>query len=330
MRLPQYSTRACTCQYCFAHVRAQIDLKQAFTLLGCGAIIGGKVAVGMSEAGAVPILYAHVRTLSGPGGIMHTQMGRTEFIMQELLRNGRVGVDSLSEQLEVDSSTIRRDLRRLEQQRLLRRVHGGAVPLDTLAYTAYAYDLTFQENQRRQVEEKARIAAAAARLIQPEDTIAISPGTTTTHLARTIRHLQVQNVTVVTNAVNVAMELAGLRSINLIVTGGMVLPDVFAMVGPLAEQSLNDLYVDKAFLGVTGLSVENGLTSPNQLEALTYRTTLQRAQRVIVLADHTKLERVALYRIARVTSVHTLITDSGAPVEIIRSLQEMGIEVQIA
>src|ERR1700682_242959 len=113
---------------------------------------------------------------------------RAEYILQELSLHGRIDAEQLSQQLQVNSSTIRRDLERLEQQNLLRRVHGGALPVDLLAYSAYAYDLTFQENMNKQVEEKTQIALAALRLIQSGDTIALSPGTTTTHLARAIRH----------------------------------------------------------------------------------------------------------------------------------------------
>jgi DeoR/GlpR family transcriptional regulator of sugar metabolism len=258
------------------------------------------------------------------------ETGRAAFILQELLRAGRVSVDTLSEQLQVTATTIRRDLEKLEQQNLLRRVHGGAVQVDTLAYSAYAHDLTFHTNMSKQVGEKTRIALAAAKLIQPGDTIALSPGTTTTHLARSIRQLQMHDLTVVTNAVNIAMELAGLRDVNLILTGGIVLPDFFAMVGPLAEQSLNEMFVDKAFIGVTGLSVEHGLTGPNQLEALTYRATLRRARRTIVLADHTKLERVALYRIAPITAIHTVITDTATAADAIHAFEAAGIGVHQA
>src|SRR5688572_29969376 len=139
---------------------------------------------------------------------------RAEFILQELLQHGRIDAEELSQQLGVNASTIRRDLERLEKQNLLRRVHGGAVPVDMLAYSAYAYDLTFQENMNRQIEEKARIAQTALTLIQPGDTIALSPGTTTTHLARALRHVQLQPLTVVTNAVNIAMELNGIKGIT--------------------------------------------------------------------------------------------------------------------
>src|SRR5258707_7846842 len=176
---------------------------------------------------------------------------RTDFILQELRRNGRVDADDLSKQLTVNSSTIRRDLEKLERQNLLRRIHGGAVPVDTLSYSTYGYDLTFQKNMGKQLDEKASIALAAINLIQPGDTIALSPGTTTTHLARHIRHSQLQNLNVVTNAVNIAMELAGLPGISLTLIGGLLLPDFFALVGPSAEQSLKEIYVTKAFIGVT-------------------------------------------------------------------------------
>lgn len=260
---------------------------------------------------------------------MRNSAARAEHILQELLRSGMVTVEALSVALDVDASTIRRDLEKLERQHLLRRVHGGATQVDALSYTAYAHDLTFQDNMGRQVAEKTQIALAAARLIQPGDTIALSPGTTTTHLARALRQLQIPNLTVVTNAANIAMELAGQRNITLVLTGGMLLPDFFALVGPMAEQNLSELYTDKAFVGMHGVSVEQGLTGPNQLEALTFRSTMQRARRTIVLADHTKIGRVALYRIAPITAMHLLITDSAASPEILQQIEQCPIEVQV-
>lgn len=259
---------------------------------------------------------------------MQVKNGRAEKILQDLLTNGRVGVEELSQKFQVNSSTIRRDLEKLEQRGLLRRTHGGAVSTDTLSYSGYAYDLTFQVNVNKHAEEKAQIALAAAQYIKPGDTIALSPGTTTTQLARTIRQLEVNDLTVVTNAVNIAMELAGVRGINLIVTGGIFLPGFFALVGPQAEQSLNEMFVNKAFIGVTGLDLQYGLTGPNQLEALTHRLTIQRARKTIVLADSSKLGQVALYRIAPIKSIHTLITDKAASPEIIESLRDLGVAVQ--
>ncbi|SRR5579883_2473328 len=252
---------------------------------------------------------------------------RAEFILQELLLHGRVDAEQLSQQLQVNSSTIRRDLERMERQNLLRRVHGGALPVDMLAYSAYAQGLTFRENMQKQVEEKTQIARTALTLIQPGDTIALSPGTTTTLLARSIRHAQIHPLTVVTNAVNIAMELSGLEGITLTVTGGLLLTDFFALVGPLAEQSLSQLYVAKAFIGVTGLHPEYGLTGPNQLEALTHRLTIQRAQRTIVLADQSKLGSVALHSIAPISAIQTLVTDQNASGEMVAAFQAQGVTV---
>jgi DeoR/GlpR family transcriptional regulator of sugar metabolism len=252
---------------------------------------------------------------------------RADFILQELRRHGRVSAEELSQKLGVNSSTIRRDLERLEQQSFLRRIHGGAVPVDTLSYSTYAYELTFQKNMGNQLEEKTAIALAALGFIEDGDTIALSPGTTTTHLARCIRHSQLQELTVITNALNIAMELSGMPGINLTLIGGLLLPDFFALVGPSAEQSLSQMYVAKAFLGVTGIDPEFGLTGPNQLEVLTHRVTIQRARETFILADHTKIGRVALHSIAPITSVHTLITDQQASHELLTRLKGLGIDV---
>ncbi|MBA2682700.1 MAG: DeoR/GlpR transcriptional regulator [Ktedonobacteraceae bacterium] len=258
---------------------------------------------------------------------MSDAVKRADFILQELLSNGRISAEDLSQQLQVNASTIRRDLEKLERQKLLRRIHGGAVPIDSLSYSTYAEDLTFQENMSRHVEEKTRIATAALQLIQPGDTFALSPGTTTTHLARLLRRYPIANLTVVTNAVNIAMELTGIKGLTLTLIGGLLLPDFFALVGPMAEQSLNQMYVPKAFIGVTGVSATHGLTGPNQLEAITHRITIQRSQQVIVLADHTKLGKVALHAVAPLTTVHTLVTDSGANPDVLAAIRAAKVHI---
>ncbi len=258
---------------------------------------------------------------------MSDTVKRADFILQELLSSGRVSAEDLSQQLQVNASTIRRDLEKLERQKLLRRIHGGAIPVDNLSYSTYAEDLTFQENMGRYVEEKTRIATAALQLIQPGDTLALSPGTTTTHLAQLLRRYPITNLTVVTNAVNIAMELTGVKGLTLTLIGGLLLPDFFALVGPMAEQSLSQMYVAKAFVGVTGVSATHGLTGPNQLEAITHRITIQRSQQVIVLADHTKLDKVALHAVAPLTAVHTLVTDSGASPDALAAIRATKVHI---
>jgi DeoR/GlpR family transcriptional regulator of sugar metabolism len=252
---------------------------------------------------------------------------RAEIILQELQRHGRVDAEQLSQRLMVNSSTIRRDLERLERQNLLRRVYGGALPVDIRMYSTYESELTFQENMHKQVEEKVQIARTALRLIEPGDTIALSPGTTTTHLARAIHQAQIQPLTVVTNAINIAMELSGIKNLNLTLTGGILLPDFFALVGPMTEQSLSQMYVTKAFVGVAGITPEKGLTGPNGLEALTHRLTIEHAARTIVLADHTKLGNVTLHAITSVGAIHTLVTDNDAPEELLARFRSLGVIV---
>jgi len=254
---------------------------------------------------------------------------RGEWIVQTLMQSGAVSVDDLAQRFQVDSSTIRRDLEKLERQQLLRRVHGGAVPIDPRSYTVYTEEITFQSNMHKQVEEKTRIAQAALQLIEPGDSIALSPGTTTTHLARAIRQAQIARLSIVTNALNIAMELAGMRDLSLTVVGGLLLPDFFALVGPMAEHNLGELYTSKAFIGSHGINVEHGLTGPNQLEALSYRAMMRQAHQTIVLADHTKIGHIALYRITPVTAMQQLITDSTTPQAAVLELRARGVQVQV-
>ncbi len=146
-------------------------------------------------------------------------------------------------------------------------------------------------------------------------------------MARRIQNLQIKPLTIVTNAVNIAMELAGVPDLTLILIGGSILADFFVAVGPLAEQSMNEMYVDKALINVTALSIAHGLTTPNQLGALTYRAMMRRARQTIVLADHPKLGAIALHRIAPITAIHTVITDAAAEPGAIEGLRSAGIEV---
>lgn len=253
---------------------------------------------------------------------------RHKIILQDLARHGSISVEDLAQRLNVDSSTIRRDLMQLEQRQQLKRVHGGAIPNDPISSASYTDDLSFQHSMQQHIDEQTRIALAATKLIEPGDSIALSPGSATTYLARALRHMSNTRLTIVTNALNIAMELTGLPHISLTLVGGMLWSDTFATVGPMAEHNLAELYTSKAFLSAPGLSAEHGLSGSNQLEALTYRAMIQRARQTIVLADHSKIGNVALHRIAPITSIHTLITDRNAPAAIINQLRQHNINIQ--
>src|SRR5262245_15943143 len=175
---------------------------------------------------------------------------RGSLILQELLRNGQVSVDSLAKSFNVSAATIRRDLAELEQQGLLRRNHGGAVPVAPMLYEAFRHVSSFPEQEQQCVAEKRRIGLMAASLITDGEIIAIGAGTTTTQVARSIRHRK--GITVLTNAVNIAMELSHLPDIKVSVTGGNLSGDWFAMVGDIAQRNSGEMFVDKVFIGVDG------------------------------------------------------------------------------
>src|SRR5687768_6343158 len=179
---------------------------------------------------------------------------RCEKILQELLSAGEVSVDGLAKQFEVSAATIRRDLSELEQQGLLRRNHGGAVPIAPMLYEPFRHLSSFQEQEKKCEAEKRQIGLMAANLIADGEVIAIGAGTTATQMARSIRHRK--GLTVLTNAINIAMELSHLADIKVCMTGGFLSGDWFALVGDIAQRNVSEMFVDKAFIGVDGIDAE--------------------------------------------------------------------------
>ena len=228
----------------------------------------------------------------------------------------------LASVLATSEMTIRRDLKGLEAEGLVRRIHGGA-----LLVPSRAYEPTFREKSRQFVDEKRRIGKAAAALVEPGDTLILGPGTTTMEVARHLRGRR--NLTVVTSSVNIAAELAGDPEIEVIVTGGRLRGTTYALVGSLADENLRGLHVDKLFIGGNGLTVANGLTTPDLSVATTDRALLRAADRVIVTVDHSKIGRVTLCQTAPIEHIHALVTDSGVPEEARRSFERAGVEVVV-
>ena len=229
-------------------------------------------------------------------------------------------VCDLALEMATSEMTIRRDLKALEAEGLVRRIHGGA-----LLVPSRAYEPTFREKSHQFVEEKRRIGAAAAAMVEPGDTIILSPGTTTMEVARHLAGRR--NVTVVTSAVNIAVELAGDPEIEVIVTGGRLRGTTYALVGSLAEENLRGLHVNKLFLGGNGLTIEHGLTTPDLSVATTDRALLRSAEHVIVTVDHSKIGRATLCQTAPIESINVLVTDSGVPPEQRRAFERAGLEV---
>lgn len=253
---------------------------------------------------------------------------RSEQILQELLRNGEVTVENLAKQLQVSEATIRRDLAELERQGLLHRNHGGAVPLAPMLYEPFRHVSSFQEQEQNCAAEKRRIGLLAASLIADGEIIAIGAGTTTTQVARSIRHRK--GITVVTNALNVAMELSHLPEIKVCMTGGFLSGDWFALVGDMAQRNISEMFVDKMFLGVDGAHAEHGVTTNYPDQAAIHRTMMKQARQRIVVADHRKIGLVATSLIWPTAELDILITDKATSEEAIAPFTARNISVMRA
>ncbi len=235
---------------------------------------------------------------------------RQDHILAQIQLHGAVRVADLVESLEVSDMTIRRDIAELARRGAVRRVHGGAV-----AGRPAALEPGFQAKRELSGAEKSAIAREALSLVPPGGAIALSAGTTTHLLARLIAEdAALRPLTVVTNSLPAADALHRPEdhALTVVLTGGTRTPSD-ALVGPLATAALTSLRVDVAFLGVHGIDLEAGLTTPNLLEAETDRALVAAASRLVVLADRTKWGVVGLSRIVELAQVDVLISDDGLP-----------------
>jgi DeoR family transcriptional regulator of aga operon len=253
------------------------------------------------------------------------QQYRLNTILTSLQQDGSVSVEQLSSDLGVSVVTIRRYLDLLEQQGLLSRTHGGAVSMDPLFYEPFKKNRSFLAQVERLADEKRRIGRAAAALIVVGETIAITPGTTTAEIIRSLpMHC---NITVVTNTANIAMELSKRKDVNVFVTGGHLHGEWFSLVGPTAIRSLENMLIQTVFIGADGLDVKWGASCFSSDEAELNGTMVKQARRRIVVVDHSKLGVVANWRICETDAIHTLITDTGATDEMVEPFVKAGIEV---
>ncbi|MFN8193020.1 MAG: DeoR/GlpR family DNA-binding transcription regulator [Nocardioidaceae bacterium] len=245
-------------------------------------------------------------------------------VIAELERAGIVKVSDLVELLGVSDMTIRRDLTALERQGMLHKVHGGAV-LHTEPSTS---EPGFEAKSRRRLAEKEAIAARAATMVAPGSAIAISAGTTTHLFARHL--VDIPGLTVVTNSVWVAdvLHRSGSESLSVLLTGGLRTPSD-ALVGPIAIAALRSLHLDAVFMGVHGMDLYAGFSTPNLLEAETNRAMVRSARRLIVLADSTKWGVVGLSSMAELNEASIVVTDRGLPTSAVTALSEQVEELVV-
>ncbi len=249
---------------------------------------------------------------------------RHDVILDTIRNHGSVRVRDLARQLNVSDMTIRRDLDVLAGRQLIEKVHGGA----TMVGNRTTFEPGFEAKRLRQEDEKQRIAAAAARLVHPGDAVGLTAGTTTWALASFLA--TVPDLTVVTNAPTTAQTFyrGARRDQTIVLTGGVRTPSD-ALVGPLAVEALGRLHVDTLFMGVHGMDPEAGYTTPNLAEAEINSAFLNAAERVVIMADHTKWRIRGLARIADLDRADVVITDERLPTTAVQAFAEAEVELTL-
>ena len=248
---------------------------------------------------------------------------RQKQILSLLVKQGRLSVAEIVEQFSVSEATARRDLESLASEGKVQRVHGGAIAAEQAPP-----ELPILERESEQADEKIRIGRATAELIADNETVFLGSGTTVLEAAKNLRDRK--HLTVITNSLPVLNALAGLKEITVISLGGMLRDSELSFIGHITEQALAEVRVDKVVVGTRGISLEHGLTNDYLQETLTDRAILKIGREVIIVADHTKVNRVATALLAPLDSMQTFVTDSKADKKFIQALKKQGINVIVA
>lgn len=222
-------------------------------------------------------------------------------------------------------ATVRRDLKRLEHQGLIRRSHGAVALAESRGFEPFLHDPGFREQLHHMAAEKRRIAAAAAALVRDGDTIGLAPGTTVAQMTRYLHSRR--DLTVVTNALNVAMDMSRQSQWRVHLTGGYLSGSWLALVGPKAVEFISAIFSDVFFFGANGVNVEHGVTDRHPEEAAMNQAMARQARKRVLLVDHTKFGYTARYLVCPAKEVDVIITDAGASEEMIAPFQRLGVEV---
>jgi DeoR/GlpR family transcriptional regulator of sugar metabolism len=248
---------------------------------------------------------------------------RHQIILDLLDAQGSIAVADLVARFDVSEMTVRRDLVALERKGLLRRVHGGAV-----SDRGRSYEPPFLSRSATHLTEKQRIGQAAAGLVRNGDSLTLDVGTTTLEVARCLSDKQ--NLTVITPCFQIASLLVERPGIRLILTGGILRPGELSMVGHLAERVFSEFFVDKLFLGAAGIDFEAGLTEYNLEDTLVKQAMLRNAKEIILVADASKFNRIALTAIAPLKVINYVVTDFSIDPTIVARLKKENIQVILA
>jgi DeoR/GlpR family transcriptional regulator of sugar metabolism len=248
---------------------------------------------------------------------------RQQLILETLRNNRQVTVAELSRRFDVSEVTVRRDLREMAEQGMVRRAHGGAV-----AATPAPPEPPVVQRMIQAESCKECIGRAAAALVSDGESVFIGSGSTATYVARYLTDHK--DLTVVTNALTIAIELAAAEGVTVVVTGGMMRDSELSLIGHITEQSLREVRVDKVIMGMRAISLEEGMTNDYLPEVMTDRTIIEMAPELILVADHTKFGKVASAYVAPIERATALVTDAQTDREILHRLEEMGVQVIVA
>jgi DeoR/GlpR family transcriptional regulator of sugar metabolism len=250
---------------------------------------------------------------------------RQEHIARMVEEHGRARVADLARQFGVSAVTIRKDLVALETEQRLVRAHGGAIAVDRSRP-----ELAFDIRERLQADEKLRIGAAAAALVHDGESIVMDASTTALSVARQIKARGAwSQLTIITNGLRIASEVAGHPGITVLMLGGRVRWEALSVVGQLGDGLFSRINVQKAFLGAAGFTVESGLSDATEEEAQIKRSMVEAAREVIAIVDHTKWQRAAFATFCRVDQITTVLTDSDAPAAMTEALTARGVDVRV-
>jgi DeoR family transcriptional regulator of aga operon len=248
---------------------------------------------------------------------------RQNKILQWINQRNRITIGEVCEYYAVSEATARRDLESLAANGKVQRVHGGAIAIGKAPP-----EMPILQRQVDQINEKKRIGDLAASLVKDGETVFLGSGTTVLEVARCL--IARQNLTVITNSLPVVILLSDYANITIVCVGGLLRPSEFSFIGHMAEQVLAEVRADKVFIGVRAINIKEGLTNDYLPETLTDRAILNIGRENVVVADHTKFGRTSTVLLVPIQQIHTLITDTGTPIEVIREISKQNIRVLTA
>jgi DeoR/GlpR family transcriptional regulator of sugar metabolism len=262
-----------------------------------------------------------------PGRNKTLLVHRRREIVDTTSRSGRITVAEICQRFGVSTMTARRDLRDLDREGALRRAHGGAVSI-----LGRSYEIPYSLRTAQATHAKKLIGRKAAEMVLEGESVGLDVGTTTLEVARAL--CDKRNLTIVTSSLRIGAEAAAIfplgSGVRLILTGGIVRAGELSMIGHIAQTTFRELHVDKAFIGVAGISLEDGLTEYNLEDTEVKQNLIASARHSIVVAEGSKLGRTTFCTIAPLSAIHTIVTDRSAPQSMLTALAERGMRVVVA